>query len=191
MDLAKGLLISQSFITLESWSGAINSLEERKIEMHMWETGKEIIWGSEKGREENSTESLKLDMEKARRWSIEELRETSPQPTMCFWGCFTAFSHFQTLPFLPLRLVYLLPSLFILALCPLLTQFSASLCYQSNLKGFLVIPVAFHCCVKGISKNNGEPGEVINIFLFLSTVIVYSTAVSHTLWIRNSAKLWG
>ena len=124
--------------------------------MHIWETGKEIIWGSEKGREENSTESLKLNMEKARRRSIEELWESSPQPTIFFWGCFTAFGHFQTLPFLPLRLVYQLPFPVYTCLCPLLMQFSASLLLPKQFKRVFVVPVVFHTAVLRVSVKTTE-----------------------------------
>lgn len=136
--------------------------------MHIWETGKEIIWGSEKGREENSTESLKLNMEKARRRSIEELWESSPQPIIFFWGCFTAFGHFQTLPFLPLRLVYQLPFPVYTCLCPLLMQFSASLLLPKQFKRVFVVPVVFHTAVLRVSVKTTENQRGNKYFPLLS-----------------------
>lgn len=139
--------------------------------MHAWETGKEIIWGSEKGREENSTESVKLNMEKARRWRIEELWESSPQPTTHYMllRMFHSLRPLSNSAFSSTEIgLSVSLSLFILASVHCSCNFLPLSCYQSNLKGFLLFLLFFHTVVLRVSVKITENQRGNKYFPLLS-----------------------
>lgn len=107
----------------------------------MWQKGrKKLIRLGVRAREENSIEGMKLNVEKAGGWRSEELWEASLQVGMLFWGCFSQphIISIQALPFLLLKLVYMLPSPISTCHCPLCIQFSASRLLQKQFERVLL-----------------------------------------------------
>lgn len=157
-----------------SWSGAINSWG-KKIEMHMWETGKEIIWGSEKGREKlyRESEIRYGESKKMKHWKNCENPAHNP---LCALRMFHSLQPLSNSAFSPteIGLSAPFPCLY-LPLSIAHAIFCLSSVTKAIWKGF-VIPVVFHTVALRVSVKITENQKVINIFLFFLflTVIVYS-----------------
>lgn len=143
--------ISQLFIALEFAGLGQETLEGRRSERSLWQKGrKKLIRLGVRGREENSTEGMKLNVEKAGRWRSEELWEASLQVSMFFWGCSHSLESFPLSLYLFFSWDWFRPSLLlsVLVTAHYTYNFLPLVHYKSNLKGFCC-SCFWHCCCWG------------------------------------------